>query len=57
MTNSVNLRSVLGRRTMLSYKYKGMISHYMSICQNFLPTDYEPYVMNYEQNILKLEGN
>lgn len=44
MTNSLNFRSILGRRAMLSYKYERMISHYMSIRKNLSPRDYKTYI-------------
>lgn len=46
MTNGLNFCSILGGRTMLSYKHKCMISHNMGICKNPLSGDDKSYIIN-----------
>lgn len=58
MTNSQNLRSIFGGGTMLSYKYKCLISHHMGICKNPFPRYNKSYgiiIMNlYETGTIPL---
>lgn len=53
MTNSFDLCSILVWRTMFPYKYKWMISYYMSICKNLSPMNYKPCSIM----LLKLDMN